>query len=98
MQLFDWIIIFFIALLSATYQALMALAFGNENAGRASMVNYFQILFTFIADIIIFNRQTVILDYIGILLIFGFNFTNGCIKIYYRSKGIVYKKKESEII
>ena len=98
MQLFDWIIIFFIALLSATYQALMALAFGNENAGRASMVNYFQILFTFAADIFIFNRQTVILDYIGILLIFGFNFTNGCIKVYYRSKGILYKKKEGENI
>jgi len=98
MEFFDWIIIFLIAFLSGSYQALMALAFGNENAGRASMVNYFQILFTFIADIIIFNRQTVILDYIGILLIFGFNFTNGCIKIYYRSKGIVYKKKESEII
>ena len=96
MPIFDWIIVFFIALLSASYQSLMGLAFGNENAGRASMVNYFQILFTFAADIFIFNRQTVILDYIGIFLIFGFNFTNGCIKVYYRSRGIVYKKKESE--
>ena len=98
LSFFDWIIIFLIAFLSVSYQALMALAFGNENAGRASMINYFQILFTFIADIIIFNRQTVILDYIGILLIFGFNFTNGCIKIYYRSKGIVYNKIENENI
>ena len=83
MSLYDWIIIFIIASLAVSYQSLMALAFGNEKAGRASMVNYFQILFTFLADIFIFNRNAVLLDYIGILLIFGFNFTNGCLKVYY---------------
>ena len=94
MSLYDWIIICIIAFLAVSYQSLMALAFGNEKAGRASMINYFQILFTFLADIIIFNRKTVLLDYIGILLIFGFNFTNGCIKVYYRKKQIVNKNEQ----
>ena len=97
LSFFDWIIIFLIAFLSVSYQCLMALAFGNENAGRASMINYFQILFTFVADIVIFKRKAVFLDYLGILLIFGFNFTNGCIKIYFRSKDIVYKKTNEEV-
>ena len=89
MGLYDWTIICIIAFLAVSYQSLMALAFSNEKAGRASMINYLQILFTFLADIIIFKRETVLLDYIGILLIFGFNFTNGCIKVYYRKKEIV---------
>ena len=93
MSLYDWIIICIIAFLAVSYQSLMALAFGNEKAGRASMINYLQILFTFLANIIIFKRETVLLDYIGILLIFGFNFTNSCIKVYYRKKQIVNKNK-----
>ena len=89
MSLYDWGIICIIAFLAVSYQSLMALGFRNEKAGRASMINYFQILFTFLADIFIFKRETVFLDYIGILLIFGFNFTNSCIKVYYRKKEIV---------
>ena len=92
MSLYDWGIICIIAFLAVSYQSLMALAFGNEKAGRASMINYFQILFNFLADIFIFKRETVFLDYIGILLIFGFNFTNNCIKVYYRKKEIVNKQ------
>ena len=75
-----------LACLSFCYTILLALSFQNENAGRASMINYLQVLFMFLADIYVFERKTVLLDYIGISLIFCFNFMNGVIKFYKRNK------------
>ena len=81
-----WILIILLACLSFCYTILLALSFQNENAGRASMINYLQVLFMFLADIYVFERKTVLLDYIGISLIFCFNFMNGVIKFYKRNK------------
>jgi drug/metabolite transporter (DMT)-like permease len=83
-----WVLIILLACLSFCYTILLALSFQNESAGRASMINYLQVLFMFLADIYVFERRTVLLDYIGICLIFCFNFVNGAIKFYKRNKGL----------
>ena len=45
-----------------------------------SMVNYLQVIFMYIADITIFHRHFAMLDLIGILIIFFFNFFNALYK------------------
>ena len=75
-----------IALLVFSYSIFLVIAIQNENVGRVSMINYCQILFMFTFDIFIFKRNTCIFDYIGVGLIFIFNFGNGFFKSYQRQK------------
>ena len=88
MSYYEWSIIFLIAVFSFSYQALMAASFKYENVGRADLINYFQVLFMFISDIYLFDKNAVFYDYLGIFFIFGFNLSNGIIKSYKRNKKI----------
>ena len=88
MNYYEWSIIFLIAVFSFSYQALMAASFKYENVGRADLINYFQVLFMFISDIYLFDKNAVFYDYLGIFFIFGFNLSNGIIKSYKRNKKI----------
>ena len=72
--------VFFVAVFTYLYQAFMALGLQNENAGRVSMINYFQLAFMYISDILIFKREFVLIDLFGTILIVGFNFINGLYK------------------
>lgn len=81
----DWSIIILVAVVNFSQQVLLAMAIQNENVGRVSMVNYFQVLFMFLSDIFIFGREVVFLDFLGIGFIFVFNFTNGTLKTYKRN-------------
>ena len=88
MSFYEWGIIILIAIFNFSYQALMAVSFKYENAGRADLINYFQVLFMFISDIYLFDRNTVFYDYLGIFFIFGFNLSNGIVKSFKRNKKI----------
>jgi len=94
------IVVFLVALCTYLYQAFMALGLQNENAGRVSMVNYFQVAFMYISDITIFRREFTFIDFLGPLLIFGFNFINGLYKCNKRmeNKAKIQMKKNLEEI
>ena len=94
---FEWEIIILIAIFNFSYQALMAISLKNENAGRASMINYFQVLFMFISDIYLFDRKAIFFDYLGIFIIFGFNLANGIIKSYKRNKLFKIKDNNNDL-
>ena len=74
------IYIAFLGLFSFCQHLFVALGLHNESASRVSMVNYMQLVFMFIADLCLFNKEFQVLDLIGTLLIFGFNFGNGVYK------------------
>jgi drug/metabolite transporter (DMT)-like permease len=74
-------VLFFIALSSFCYQAFMVLGIQNEKAGRVSMVNYLQVALMYITDITMFHKSVQVLDLVGTLLIFSFNFINGLLKV-----------------
>ncbi len=82
----DILLIFCIGCCSFIYICLLALAFQNENAGRVSMINYFQIIFMYLSDLLIFDKQLDLSDLIGTFIIFGFNFLNGLLKTLKRKK------------
>jgi drug/metabolite transporter (DMT)-like permease len=84
----DVIFISFIAIFSFLYQALMSLAIQNENAGRVSMVNYLQVFFMFLSDLLIFKREMVFLDLLGTFLILVFNLYNSIRKAIQRSANL----------
>lgn len=88
----DWILIFIIGILTYLYQFFMALGLQNEGAGRVSMVNYIQIALMYICDLSIFGKPLQVLDLLGTCLIFGFNFTNGIIKVSSRLRELNKKK------
>ena len=88
----DWILIFITGILTYLYQFFMALGLQNEGAGRVSMVNYIQIALMYICDLSIFGKPLQMLDLLGTCLIFGFNFTNGIIKVSSRLKELNKKK------
>ena len=80
----------------------MALGFQNESAGRVSMVNYLQVVFVFITDIILFGKNPTVVDYLGTTLIIFFNTINGIYKAMKRNEklekykfGINKKEKDS---
>ncbi len=77
---FQVFVIFLIAICSFLYQTFMALGLQNENASRVSMVNYMQVALMFLSDLFIFDKEFNMLDMIGTMLIFGFNFANGFYK------------------
>lgn len=83
---FEYFIIFLNAISTIGYMTFLALALRLESAGRISMINYLQLVFMYISDIAMFDKNIKILDIIGILLIFGYNFTNGLIKANERMK------------
>ena len=78
--------LFLIGLCTFFYQLFMALGLMNENAGRVSMINYLQVALMYLSDLLIFGKPFQFLDFTGIMLIFGFNFTNGIIKAVSRIK------------
>ena len=88
----DWILIFITGILTYLYQFFMALGLQNEGAGRVSMVNYIQIALMYICDLSIFGKPLQVLDLLGTCLIFGFNFTNGIIKVSSRLRELNKKK------
>lgn len=81
----DWSVIILISVVNFSQQVLLAMAIQNENVGRVSMINYLQVLFMFLSDIFIFNREVIFFDFLGIGFIFSFNFTNGILKAYNRN-------------
>lgn len=83
---FDVFLIFCISLCTFLYISFLALGFQNENAGRVAMINYFQIIFMYLSDLFLFDKRLEVLELFGILLIFGFNFTNGILKTLKRKK------------
>jgi drug/metabolite transporter (DMT)-like permease len=86
MSFFDVFLIMCIAICSFIYQTFMTLGIQNENAGRVSMVNYFQVPFMFLSDIFIFNKNVIFCDILGTMLIFSFNFANGIKKAIKRTQ------------
>ena len=84
----DVLIISLIALFSFLYQALMSLAIQNENAGRVSMVNYLQVFFMFLSDLLIFKKEMIFLDLLGTFLILVFNLYNSIRKAIQRSENL----------
>jgi drug/metabolite transporter (DMT)-like permease len=84
LSLFDNFVIFLIGLCTFLYMSFMALGFQNENAGRVSMINYFQVALMYVSDICLFDKKLHFLDLLGTSLIFGFNFVNGLIKSFKR--------------
>jgi drug/metabolite transporter (DMT)-like permease len=86
-------IIFMIALFSWAYQAFMAAGLQNENPGRVSMVNYLQVPFMFFADLLIFHKEIIILDVLGVAMVFSFNFGNGIKKVLTRNKNLETMQK-----
>jgi len=85
-NIYDVFIIFCIAVFTFLYISFLALGFQTENAGRVSMINYFQVIFMYISDLFMFNKQLELFEFIGTLLIFGFNITNGLLKTLKRKK------------
>jgi len=79
--IFQVFMIFIIGLCTFIYQAFMALGLQMENAGRVSMVNYLQVALMYITDLLIFHKKFNYLDLVGTCLIFGFNLSNGIIKV-----------------
>jgi len=75
-----WILTFSIALTHFSMQFFMAKALQNEAACRVSMVNYLQLVFMFLTDMFFFNKNFLIFDIVGAILIFSFNFANGLYK------------------
>ena len=88
----DWGIILVIATLTYMYQFFMALGLQNEGAGRVSMVNYIQVALMYVCDLTIFGKPLQSLDLVGTCLIFGFNFTNGLLKVSSRLEELNKKK------
>ena len=88
------LILFLIGLCTFLYQTFMALGLMNENAGRVSMINYLQVALMYVSDLLIFGKPFQYLDFTGIMLIFGFNFTNGLIKAFSRIKQLDEAKKQ----
>ena len=95
LSLFDNFIIFLIGLCTFLYMAFMTLGFQNENAGRVSMINYFQVVLMYLSDILLFDRSLQFLDLLGTMLIFGFNFTNGLIKAFKRFDNLEKHKNKN---
>jgi drug/metabolite transporter (DMT)-like permease len=96
------VFIFMITGISAwIYQTFATMAFQNENAGRVSMINYLQVDFMYIIDLIIFNKPLLLSDLMGTLLIFSFNFANGLYKTLKRisvlNREIEKRKKNQNI-
>jgi len=89
--------VFLIAVCTFAYQAFMALGLQNENAGRVSLVNYFQVAFMYISDITIFRREFHSLDFIGTMMIFGFNMVNGYLKCTKRYKEMERLKQGDKV-
>ena len=79
-------VLFCIGLCTFLYQTFMALGLQNENAGRVSMINYLQVALMYVSDLFIFSKSFHWMDFTGIMMIFGFNFTNGIIKAFARIK------------
>jgi drug/metabolite transporter (DMT)-like permease len=90
-------LLFLIGLCTFLYQMFMALGLQNENAGRVSMINYLQVALMYLSDLFIFHKEFELLDCLGIILIFGFNFTNGLIKAMSRMKQLEEAKKKYEL-
>lgn len=86
---FDVFIFFLIAVCTFLYISFLALGFQTENAGRVSMVNYFQIIFMYLGDLTFFHKNLELLDLIGTIVIFGFNFTNGILKTIKRKEQLL---------
>lgn len=93
-NLLETLLLFSIGLCTFLYQMFMALGLMNESAGRVSMINYFQVAFMYLSDLFIFGRRFKYLNFIGIMLIFGFNFTNGMIKVFARMKQLDEAKRQ----
>ncbi len=86
------VVVFLIGLFTYAYQAFMALGLQYENAGRVSLINYFQVAFMYVSDITIFNRHFQLLDFIGTMMIFGFNIVNGALMCTSRMKDLEERK------
>jgi drug/metabolite transporter (DMT)-like permease len=94
-SLFEILLFSLAGICAWSYQTLATLAFQNESAGRVSMVNYLQVDFLYVIDLIIFQKTPIMTDLIGILLIFSLNFANGLIK---SCKRIVHLKSRKDLI
>jgi drug/metabolite transporter (DMT)-like permease len=97
---FEQFIFFITGVCCWVYHTCSTIAFQCENAGRVSMINYLQVDFMYILDIIIFDKIILVSDLVGTLMIFSFNFGNGVYKTMGRiasiNKEIERKKKLKE--
>lgn len=90
------VLLFFIAVTCFLYIFFMALGFHHESAGRVSMINYLQVVFVFITDILLFSKNPTNSDYIGTVLILFFNTINGIYKANKRNQKLEMIKKKAE--
>jgi len=95
-NIYEVFLLFLIGLCTFMYQMFMALGLQNENAGRVSMINYLQVALMYLSDLFIFHKNFQWLDFTGIMLIFGFNFTNGILKAVARMKQLEEVKKKHQ--
>ncbi len=84
-----------ISISSWCYHSFLALSLENENAGRASMINYLQIPILLVCDLFLFEKKPNFWDIFGSMLIFTFNFGNGILKAFSRIDELE-KKKQAE--
>jgi len=90
------IILFLIGFCTFAYQMFMALGLQNENAGRVSMINYFQVAFMYLSDLFFFGKPFQWIEVFGTFLIFFFNVTNGILKALKRMKNLKeFKERNS---
>lgn len=98
LSIHDWCLIILIASTSFGYICYMAKGLQNENAGRVSLVNYLQVVFMYISDILIFGKNPTIYDSLGTLLIFSMNTINGFYKAILRGEELnKYKYKNIDM-
>ncbi len=96
MDYIDILLMISISVCSFSFQVFLALAIQNENAGRVSMVNYLQVFFMFMSDILIFHKHVVLYDFIGTFLISGFNVANGLRKVIMRNSELEKMRRKAK--
>jgi drug/metabolite transporter (DMT)-like permease len=89
------VVLFLIGLCTFCYQMFMALGLQNENAGRVSMINYFQVALMYISDLSFFGKPFQLMELFGTFLIFFFNVTNGTLKAIKRIKQLKEFKEKN---
>lgn len=84
----------YLAISNILQAVFLVLGLQYENAGRVSMINYLQLAFIYIFDVLILHKEITMMDFTGTFLIFGVNFANGVYKAMKRDKKLKRLNKE----
>lgn len=84
----------FLAFSNILQAVFLVLGLQYENAGRVSMINYLQLAFIYIFDVLILHKEITMMDFTGTFLIFGINFCNGVYKAMKRDQKLKRYNKD----